>query len=154
MFDFLTDIIKKEIKQMNKFSINKDDDKKVEYVTFIGSPFKGDRMETSYQIEMIVNIENSVAEGKVIILYELEYIYSLFYDLFDQNYISKDDKKYYRVSHGDNIQKLIFVNENTKFIVLVNKNDLRNQKLSFLSRFEKHIISFDTLLNEKDKEKY
>ena len=49
-------------------------------------------------------------------------------------------------------QKLAPVNENTKFIVLVDKNNLRKQKLPFLSRFEKHIISFDNLLNEKDKE--
>jgi hypothetical protein len=40
MFGFLIDIIKKEIIQMNKFSINQEDSKKVEYVTYIGIPFK------------------------------------------------------------------------------------------------------------------
>lgn len=138
MFGFLIDIIKNEIEN---------------HVTYIGSPFKGDKMNVSYQTEMIVKIENSVAEGKVIILTDLDQIYTIFYDLFNQNYITKDGKKYCRISHGANIQKLALVNENTKFIVLIDKNDLRKQKLPFLSRFEKHIITFEILLNEKDKEK-
>ena len=46
-------------------------------------------MNISYQTEMIVNIEKSVAEGKVIILSNLQQIYSIFYDLFNQNYIIK-----------------------------------------------------------------
>ena len=138
MFGFLIDIIKNEIEN---------------HMTYIGSPFKGDKMNVSYQTEMIVKIENSVAEGKVIILSDLDQIYTIFYDLFNQNYITKDGKKYCRISHGANIQKLALVNENTKFIVLIDKNDLRKQKLPFLSRFEKHIITFETLLNEKDKEK-
>ena len=109
-------------------------------MTYIGSPFKGDKMNVSYQTEMLVKIENSVAEGKVIILSDLDQIYTIFYDLFNQNYITKDGKKYCRISHGANIQKLALVNKKTKFIVLVDKNDLRKQKLPFLSRFEKHII--------------
>ena len=149
MFEILINIIKKEIEQMNKSSVNLEDDKKVEYVIYFGSPFKGDRMNTSYKTEMIINIEKSVAEGKVIILTDLEHIYPIFYDLFNKNYIKKDGKKYCRIFHGANIQKLVLVNENTKFIVLVDKNDLR----SFLNRFEKHFISFDTFLNENDKEK-
>ena len=149
MFGLLIDFIKKEIETINDIPSNK----KVNYVTYIGSPFKGDTMNASYQTEMIVNIENSVAEGKIIILSDLDQIYSIFYDLFNQNYISKDGKKYCRISHGANIQKLALVNENTKFIVLVDKNNLRKQKLPFLSRFEKHIITFDALLDDKDKSK-
>ena len=138
MFGFLIDIIKKEIEN---------------HVVYIGSPFKGDRMNISYQTEMIVKIENSVAEGKVIILSDLDQIYSIFYDLFNQNYINYGAKKYCRISHGANIQKLAFVNDNTKFIILVDKNNLRKQKLPFLSRFEKHIITFDTILGEDEKNK-
>ena len=150
MFNFLLDILKQGFEQMNIFF---SDDKKINYVAYIGSPFKGDRMNISYQTEMIVNIENNIAEGKVIILSELDQIYSIFYDLFNQNYIIKDGKKYCRISHGPNIQKLAFVNENTKFIILVDKNNIRKQKLPFLSRFEKYLINFENLLDEKDREK-
>ena len=153
MFDFLINIIKDELEQMSKTLGNSSDNKKISYVNYIGSPFKGDKINVSYQTEMIVNIEDSVAKGKVIILSNLDQIYSIFYDLFNQNYIIKDNKKYCRISHGANIQKLAFVNENTKFIILVDKNDLKKQKLPFLSRFEKHIITFDALLDDKDKEK-
>ena len=154
MFSFLLDIIKKELEEMNKMDNSSDsNNEKINYVSYIGSPFKGDKMNISYQTEMIVNIENSVAEGKVIILSDLDQIYSIFYDLFNQNYIMKDGKKYCRISHGANIQKLAFVNDKTKFIIMVDKNNIRQQKLPFLSRFEKHIITFDSLLNEKDKEK-
>ena len=137
-FGFLMDIIKKELEQMNS---NSDDNN----IIYMDSPFKGDRMNISYQTEMIMNIEKSVTEGKVIILSDLEQIYSTFYDLFNQNYINKDGKKYCFISRGANIQKLACVNDNTKFIVLVDKKNLREQRLSFLSRFEKHIISFDSL---------
>ncbi len=110
-------------------------------------------MNVSYQTKMIMNIENNVAEGKVIILSNLDQIYSIFYDLFNKNYIIKDNKKYFRISHGDNIQKLSFVNECTKFIILVDKNDLKKQQLPFLSRFEKYIIKYNAFLDENDKEK-
>ena len=100
MFSFLIDIIKDKIKEKNISS-----DNKINYVTYIGSPFKGDIMNNSYQTEVIVNIEKSVAEGKVIILSDLDQIYSVFYDLFNQNYIEKDGKKYCRIS-----QELIFKN--------------------------------------------
>ena len=62
-------IIKKELEEMNKCSSN---NKQINYISYIGSPFKGDRMNISYQTEMIVNIEKSVAEGKVIILSNLQ----------------------------------------------------------------------------------
>ena len=153
MFDFLINIIKQELEQMNKNASNSSDNQQINYVNYIGSPFKGDKINSSYRTEMIANIEDSVAKGKVIILSNLDQIYSIFYDLFNQNYIIKDNKKYCRISHGENIQKLAFVDENTKFIILVDKDDLRKQKLPFLSRFEKHIITFDSLLDEKDKEK-
>ena len=50
-----------------------------------------------------------MSEGKVIILSNLEQIYSSFYDLFNQNYLNKDGIKY---CHGTGINEL--VNENTK----------------------------------------
>lgn len=102
---------------------------------------------------MIVNIENSVSEGKVIILSNLAQIYSVFYDLFNQNYIIKYNKEYCRISHGVNIQKLALVNDNTKFIILVDSNDLKKQKLPLLSRFEKHIMIIEVLLEDEDKKK-
>jgi len=45
-----------------------------------------------YQIQMIYSIEKSFTEGKIILLSILEQIYSIFYDLFNQNYIEKDKK--------------------------------------------------------------
>ena len=99
MFDFLINIIKDELEQMSKTLGNSSDNKKISYVNYIGSPFKGDKINVSYQTEMIVNIEDSVAKGKVILLSNLEQIYSIFYDLFNQNYIIKDNKKYSIISH-------------------------------------------------------
>ena len=143
MFLFLIDIIIKENEKINKNN----------YVTYIGSPFKGDKMNISYQIEMILNLEKNISEGKIIILCDLEEIYSIFYDLFNQNFIVKNGKKYYHIYYGNNIKKLSLVNENTKIIILIDKNNLRRQKLEFLNRFEKYNISYDIILNEEDKEK-
>ena len=82
MFGFLMDIIKKELEKMNS---NSDDNNIINEVVYMGSPFKDDRINISYQTEIIMNIEKSVAEGKVIILSDLEQIYSTFYDLFNKN---------------------------------------------------------------------
>ena len=64
---------------------NSDDNNIINEVVYMGSPFKDDRINISYQTEIIMNIEKSVAEGKVIILSDLELIYSTFYDLFNKN---------------------------------------------------------------------
>ena len=89
MFDFLINVIKKDLEIINKSSSSLSNNRKINYVNYIGSPFKGDIINVSYLTEMIVNIENSVSEGKVIILSNLVQIYSVFYDLFNQNYIIK-----------------------------------------------------------------
>ena len=123
------------------------------YVLYIGSPFKEDILDISYQVEMINNIEKSYSEGKLIILSDLNQIYQIFFHLFDQNYIYKDSEKYFQISYGNYIQKLVKVNENSRFVILIDKNDFQNQEISLLSRFEKYIISFDYLLNDDDKEK-
>ena len=83
----------KEIEEINTGSKNK----KMNYMTYIGSPFKGDRMNTSYQTEMIVNIENNLAEGKLIILSDLYQIYPKLYNLFDQKYIIIIKKIYKKI---------------------------------------------------------
>lgn len=153
MFDFLINVIKKDLEIINKSSSSLSNNRKINYVNYIGSPFKGDIINVSYLTEMIVNIENSVSEGKVIILSNLAQIYSVFYDLFNQNYIIKYNKEYCRISHGANIQKLALVNDNTKFIILVDSNDLKKQKLPLLSRFEKHIMIIEVLLEDEDKKK-
>ena len=89
MFDFLINVIKKDLEIINKISSSLSNNRKINYVNYIGSPFKWDIINVSYLTEMIVNIENSVSEGKVIILSNLVQIYSVFYDLFNQNYIIK-----------------------------------------------------------------
>ena len=149
MFDFLINIIKKELESKLFFSKNK----KYNFVNFIGSPFKEDIFNNSYKEEMIIKIKNSISEGKIIILNNLEYIYSAFYDLFNQNYIFKNGKKYYKLFYGGHIQKLAYINENTKIIILVDENKLKEQKLSFLSRFEKYIIKYDNFLDNNDIKK-
>lgn len=46
------------------------------------------------------------------------------------------------------------VNKDFHVIVIVNKNQIQNLKLDppFLNRFEKHIVNFNMLLNDKDEE--
>ena len=142
MFDYIIDIMKKEIEQINN-----------NYVTIIGSPFNEDKKNLSYNIEMILNIERYVAEGKIVILFGHEQIYSIFYDLFNQNYIIKNEKKYYYIHFRDNAHKLSLINENTKIIILVDKKELRKQNFELLNRFEKYNITFDNFLNDEEKEK-
>ena len=142
MFNYIIDIMKNNIKQMNN-----------NYIELIGSPFNEDKTNKSYNIDKILNIEKNVAEGKIIILSEFEQIYSIFYDLFNKNYIIKNGKKYYNIYYGTNDIKLSLINEKTKIFILIDKIHLRKQQLEFLDRFEKYYINFDIFLNEEEKEK-
>ena len=77
--------------------------------------------------------------------------YASLYDLFNQRFTYSLGKKYAEISIRD-VTNPTLVNDSLRIIVLITKEALEQQDLPFINRFEKYIISFESLLNKKEKE--
>ena len=116
-----------------------------------GSPFNDDN-DIEYQTKMINIIQEHASIGNIIVLHNLEQIYPFLYDLFNMNYIKKDNKNYARICYGNNNEQLALIHENFRCIIMVDENYINKVEAPFLNRFEKMIISFDKLLNNSQKQ--
>ena len=102
-----------------------------------------------YRYVDTINVQEIVDDAIPLILKDLEIVYPSLYELFNQNYIYLNGKKFVHLGES---KSLALVNDNFKVIVLIEKDKLENQEAPFLNRFEKHIIDFSHLLNEELKE--
>ena len=121
---------------------------KKEYIFIQGSKLKEDQNE-DYVLDKTWSIISYMEKGQMIILKDLEIIYPKFYDLFNQNFQKFGESKYARIVLDSTTNERHIVNKNFRCIVLLEKNDLEEQDPPFLNRFEKHLMSFEYLLTEK-----
>ena len=122
---------------------------KKDIIVYNGSPFIEDNNK-AYIFNKIINILDDAKDDKLIIIKNLEQIHPFLYDLYNMNYIIKDEKKYARI-YLDNEQLLTLVNNNLRIIILEDEKFINNCDLALLSRFEKIKFSFDALLNDNLK---
>jgi hypothetical protein len=81
----------------------------------------------------------------------MELIYPSLYELFNQSFTKEGSKKKVRIALGNSFNPDLIVNDKFKIIIIVDPEEIEKQDPPFLNRFEKHIISFDYLLNDKLK---
>ena len=115
-----------------------------------GSPFPNDNNE-EYQFKIINKIQEHGENGDIIILHNLKQVYAFLYDLFNKNFIIKDGKQYARICLGNYSEQHTPINRSFRVIVMVDKNYLYKVEPPFLNRFEKMILSFSQLIDEKQK---
>ena len=118
-----------------------------------GSPFNEDN-GIEYQSKMINLIIEHANNGNIIVLHNLEQIYPFLYDLFNMNYIKRDNKNYARICYGNFSYQYVFIHEEFKCIIMVDKIYINKVEAPFLNRFEKMIISFKKLLDYSQKKFY
>jgi len=137
-----------DYKEDNKIEIiSNNSTKKVDYKKYYsGSKFIYDKNNALYINEILNKIKYQMETDNTLILNDLEIIYPILYELFNQSYTYLDGKKFVYLGES---KSLSLVNDNFKVIVLVDKDSLKNQEPPFLSRFEKHIINFSYLLGEE-----
>ena len=123
------------------------------YIELIGSKYKADISSGRYSEEILNKIKYIMESDNILILKDLDMIYPSLYDLFNQNFIIMGEKKYARIAF-EYAKISSEVNKDFHVIVLVNNNQIKNLKLDppFLNRFEKHIINFNMILEERDRE--
>ena len=123
------------------------------YIELVGSKYKKDLKSGNYSEEVLNKVKYIMETDNVLILRDLDMIYPSLYDLFNQNFTLMGDKKFARIAF-EYAKISSEVNKDFHAIVIVNKNQIKNLKLDppFLNRFEKHIVNFKMLLEEKDIE--
>ena len=119
-----------------------------------GSPFIDDIKDKSgeYKMTKISEIQDYLNKEMVLILSNLDQIYPFLYDIFNRNFIIKDDKKYGRICQGNVSEQTTLIHEKFRIIVMIDKNYIYKQESPFLNRFEKAIVKFEDLLEHEKKE--
>ena len=123
------------------------------FLELIGSKYPNDINSGLYSEEILNKIKYIMETDNILILKDLDMIYPSLYDLFNQNFIIMGEKKFARIAF-ECAKISSEVNKNFHVIVLVNNHQIENLKMDppFLNRFEKHIINFNILLEERDKD--
>ena len=115
----------------------------------LGSTFPKDNDEI-YIEKIIGSIRNEINTNNILVLKNLELIYSSLYDLLNQDFVKIDNNYYTRISFGL-WKPFSIINKNFKIIVILNEKNVSYEDPPFLNRFEKHIFSLDNLLNKEEK---
>ena len=129
------------------------DSLKKNYIELVGSKYKNDIKSGQYSEEILNKIKYIMESPNILILRDLDMVYPSLYDLFNQNFTNCGDKKFARIAF-EYAKVSSQVNADFHAVVIVNKRQIEQLKLDppFLNRFEKHIINFNMLLEEKEKE--
>ena len=117
-------------------------------IIYIGSMFIDDQQKEEYSTKILSKIKMNMETDKILILKDLDSIYPSLYDLFNQNFVKIQDKKYARIALGSRTNSFSQVNDNFRCIIIVDEDKIPNQEIPFLNRFEKQSISFENLMSD------
>ena len=124
---------------------------KKEIITIFGSRFEEDLSE-DYNYRILSRIILCMELDCILILRDLERIYGSLYDMLNQNYAVVGKKKNCRVALGAYSNPMCHVNDDFRCIVLTDHHKVDFSDPPFLNRFEKQLLRFSDVLNEKQQE--
>ena len=119
------------------------------HIFYYGSNFEEDTLQGYYSAKVLNKVQITMSKDNVMILKNLTSMYPSLYDLFNQNFRKVGESNYARIALGDSNTQNYFVNANFRCVVLLDKNEIDEQDPPFINRFEKHIITFEYLLDKK-----
>jgi len=118
------------------------------HMFYYGSNFEDDTSHGYYSAKILNKIQVTMSHDNVMILKNLTSMYPSLYDLFNQNFRKVGDSNYARIALGNSNTQNYFVNDSFRCIILLDRAEIDKQDPPFINRFEKHILSFEYLLNE------
>ena len=121
-----------------------------EIVFLNGSPFEDDD-NNEYKFMKLREIQQNANTDKLIIMQNLNQIQPFLYDLYNMNYIIKDEEKCVRIFFDSFSEYLTPVKDSFRIVILVDKKNINEIDFSFLNRFEKMKITFRKILDDKQK---
>ena len=118
-----------------------------------GSQFDADLENNKYSTEILKDIKLYIEEGFTIIMKDLDVIYGALYDLFNQNYLTVNEKNFCRITF-ENHKESVAIHDDFRLIILQkSQNEFKDietsQPAPFLNRFEKLNIYFKDIVSEK-----
>lgn len=120
------------------------------YVVMFGSKFEEDQTE-EYSYRILNRIILCMETGNILILKDLDTIYGSLYDMLNQNYTIVGKKKNCRIALGPHSNPMCHVHDDFRCIVLVDEEKLNLSDPPFLNRFEKQVLRFDDIIDEKQR---
>ena len=99
-------------------------------------------------MKIINKLKNSIENGNLVIIKNLEKLYPSLYYLFNQSYEIKNNHKYIKISYGSSYSKYYKLNEKFRVVILLNEKELKENDPPFLNRFEKYFINIDMFLDQ------
>ena len=148
---FLLLITQSTLSQYLIMQLLKEENNDKEYIYLLGSLFEEDKFNEIYSTKQITKIKYYLEQPIILILKNLSTTYASLYDLFNQRFTYSLGKKYTEISIRD-VTTSALIDDNLRIIVLIPKEVLSLQDPPFLNRFEKYVISYDSLLNQKQKD--
>ena len=121
---------------------------KKDYGFYIGSKFESDLNREDYATKVMNKIQQDMENGRTLIFKDLETVYPHMYDLFNQNFTVISGKNYSRIAVGSSTNAFCLVHDDFKCIVNVDEKKIGEEEPPFLNRFEKHIITFEDILDK------
>ena len=118
-----------------------------------GSQFDADLENNKYSTEILKDIKLYIEEGYTIIMKDLDVIYGALYDLFNQNYLTVNEKNFCRITF-ENHKESVAIHDNFRLIIMQkSQNEIKDietsQPAPFLNRFEKLNIYFKDIVPEE-----
>ena len=115
-----------------------------------GSPFDDDN-NNEYKFVKLREIQSNANKDKLVIMQNLNQIQPFLYDLYNMNYIIKDEEKCVRICFDSFSESLTPVKDSFRIIILADKTFINDIDFAFLNRLEKMKITFEKLLDNEQK---
>ena len=121
----------------------------------IGSSFESDQTIKESISRQTSEVIQSLDSDRILVFMDVGSIYSLLYDLFNQNFTEEGKGNYCKISFEAYYEaRSCYVNKNFKCIVFVEDEEfiIDSDDPHFHNRFEKHCVNLDQILSDSNKE--
>ncbi|MCO5548643.1 hypothetical protein L7F22_002102 [Adiantum nelumboides] len=121
-----------------------------EFAIIQGSSYKDDKNEEHCYLllgEIILHMEM----GRHILLQHADQVWSSLYDMLNQHYTIVRGRKNCRIALGIYSNPMCYVHDKFRCIVIVDHDRILQLDPPFLNRFEKQILTYESILNDPQK---
>ncbi|XP_022093803.1 uncharacterized protein LOC110980993 [Acanthaster planci] len=119
-------------------------------IILLGSRFDDDISE-EYNYRILSKIILCMEEGYILVLRDLENVYSSLYDMLNQNYTLVGKKRHCRVALGAHSNPMCQVHKNFRCIVIIDQQNVDYSDPPLLNRFEKQALTFMDIVDDTQK---
>ena len=115
-----------------------------------GSEFQEDRSDAA-TLRHLQRVQGSMRLGTLLILVHCRRIYENLLDMTNQHHLEEHGRRYTRLSMQAH-SRYFPVHENFRCVILGERSDLRSLPPPFLNRFEKAVLTLETVIQDSHQE--